>query len=73
MERYREFFEHIDQSDKVVFLGLSCGEQDYIYVKEIVRRAENIDFFWYDEGTRERFQSICNSEHSKVQINFIKW
>lgn len=44
-----------------------------IYVKEIVRRAENIDFFWYDEGARERFQSICNSEHSKVQINFIKW
>ena len=73
LERYREFFEHIDQGDKVVFLGLSCGEQDYIYVKEIVRRAENIDFFWYDEGARERFQSICNSEHSKVQINFIKW
>lgn len=73
LERYREFFEHINKSEKVVFLGLSCGDQDYIYVKEIVRRAENIDFFWYDKGARERFQSICNSENSKVQINFIKW
>lgn len=73
LERYRDFFKHINQSEKVVFLGLSCGDQDYIYVKEIVRCAEKIDFFWYDKGAMERFQDICNSENPKVQINFIKW
>lgn len=73
LERNKLFFKHINQCNKVVFLGLSCGEQDYIYVKEIVRCAENIDFFWHDKGAKERFQSICDSESSKVQINFIKW
>lgn len=73
LECNRSFFEHINQCDKVVFLGLACGEEDYIYVEEIVRRAEKIDFFWRDEGAKERFQSICDSENSKVQINFIKW
>lgn len=73
LERNRSFFKHINQCDKVVFLGLACGKQDHVYVKEIVRRAEHIDFFWRDKNAKERFQSICDSEKTKGQINFIKW
>lgn len=73
LERYMPFIENINQCDKVVFLGLSCGLQDYIYVKEIVKHTKNIDFFWHDKGAKERFQDVCDIENPEVCINYIKW
>ncbi len=72
-EYHSSFFDHVKKCDKVVFLGLSCGKQDNLYVEEIVRRAKNIDFFWYDKHARERFQSICDKVNSDSIIKYFMW
>lgn len=68
-----DFFEKINKRDRVVFLGLSCGEQDNIYVEEIIRRAKNIDFFWHDEDTLNRFYNICDKIGTGIDICDYKW
>ncbi|MDD3140390.1 MAG: AbiH family protein [Lachnospiraceae bacterium] len=73
LEYHSSFFDHVKKCDKVVFLGLSCGEQDNIYVEEIVDCAENIDFFWHDKHARERFQSICDRVNPGAIINYFMW
>lgn len=40
-----DFFEKIKACEKVVFIGLSCGKQDQIYVRNIISRAKCVDFF----------------------------
>lgn len=73
IEYYLPFFDYIKQCDKVVFLGLSCGNQDIMYVEEIVKRAKKIDFYWYKSSDADRFRSICEGVNPEVQINFIEW
>lgn len=73
MDRNQIFFKHINECGKVVFLGLSCGKQDSIYVEEIAKRAHKIDFYYYDESSKESFQRICNKVNPNIKVNFLKW
>lgn len=70
-KKYSNYFKNISNFDKVVILGLSCGEQDELYVQEIIRHSKVIDFYWHDETTRENFDSIINN--SNVRVNYYKW
>lgn len=73
LDKNISFFKHIGKCDKVVFLGLSCGKQDSIYVEEIAKRANKVDFYYYDEGSKESFQRICNKLNSNIEVNYLKW
>lgn len=66
-----EIFNGIEKYDNVVFMGLSCGEQDAIYVREIVTRAKNIDFFYYDKAAIENLDDLI--EGLAVPVRYIKW
>lgn len=73
LDKHKIFFKHINESGKVVFLGLSCGKQDSIYVEEIAKRTHNVDFYYYDESSKESFQRICNEVNPNMKVNFLKW
>lgn len=73
LDRNKIFFKHIDECDKVVFLGLSCGKQDSIYVEEIAKKAHEVDFYYYDESSKESFQRIRNKVNPNIKVNFLKW
>jgi len=69
--KYTSYFENISNFDKVVILGLSCGEQDRLYVQEIIRRAKVIDFYYYDKTSKENFDNIMHNYD--VKVNYYYW
>ena len=52
-------------------MGLSCGQQDEIYVEEIIKYASVIDFYYYDEEAKENFDAI--SGNSNIKVRYYKW
>lgn len=68
---YRYLFRQIPHYDKVVIMGLSCGEQDRMYVKEIINHASIIDFYYYDETAKSNFEDII--DRNNLTVNYYKW
>lgn len=73
LERNKMFFKHIDECEKVVFLGLSCGKQDNLYVEEIAKHAHKVDFYYYDESSKKIFQRTCDKVNPNIEVNYLKW
>ena len=71
LRRNRRIFSQIPQFDKVVIMGLSCGPQDEIYVKEIIKYSTAIDFYYYDNDARENFENILGI--STITVKYHKW
>lgn len=73
LEQHLSFFENICICEKVVFLGLSCGEQDRIYIEEVVKKNIMIDFYWHDETAKQNFKDISNNINPSLIVNYIRW
>ena len=71
LSEYAGVFSSIPLYDKVVIMGLSCGPQDSMYVREILRYAKSVDFYYYDIETRRNFESYAAEYHADV--NYIGW
>lgn len=71
LSEYAGVFSSIPLYDKVVIMGLSCGPQDSMYVREILRYAKSIDFYYYDIESRRNFESYAAEYHADV--NYIGW
>ena len=71
LRRYRQIFAQIPRFDKVVIMGLSCGPQDAMYVREIIKYASVIDFYYYDEDAKEKFDRILGN--SNITVQYYKW
>lgn len=71
LSEYAGVFSSIPLYDKVVIMGLSCGPQDSMYVREILRYAKSIDFYYYDIESRRNFESYAAEYHADV--NCIRW
>ena len=64
-------FSSIPHYDKVVIMGLSCGDQDYPYIREILKYASIIDFYYYSGKSKNDFE--CYASGSNAHINYIQW
>lgn len=71
LHTYKNVFLNIPHYDKVVFMGLSCGRQDSIYVEEILKYAKEIDFYYYKDVDRINFESYI--ANSRTHVTYIKW
>lgn len=71
LSEYASVFSSIPLYDKVVIMGLSCGLQDSMYVREILRYAKSIDFYYYDVESRRNFESYATEYYADV--NYIGW
>lgn len=71
LSEYADVFSSIPLYDKVVIMGLSCGPQDSMYVREILRYAKSIDFYYYGIESRRNFESYAAEHHADV--NYIGW
>lgn len=71
LHRYHTLFTQIPHFDKVVIMGLSCGQQDKIYIQEIIKYASVIDFYYHDNETKNNFECILGS--SNITVNYYKW
>lgn len=71
LSEYAGVFSSIPLYDKVVIMGLSCGPQDSMYVREILRYTKSIDFYYYDIESRRNFESYAAEYHADV--NYIGW
>ena len=52
-------------------MGLSCGDQDALYVQEIVNRARKIDFYYHGSTARRNFESYIDGHC--IDVKFIEW
>lgn len=68
---YKNVFSQISHYDKVTIMGLSCGEQDYIYVKEILKYAKSIEFYYHSADDKSKFEYYTLNYPGKVK--YIHW
>ena len=61
----------IPRFDKVVIMGLSCGSQGEMHVREVIKYASVIDSYYYDDNTKENFDSLL--ENSDITVQYHKW
>lgn len=71
LHKYNHIFSQIPRFDKVVIMGLSCGTQDEMYIKQIIGYASIIDFYYYDDEAKQNFENLINN--SNVDFNCFKW
>ena len=71
LRRYNHVFRMIPRFDKVVIMGLSCGDQDALYVQEIVNRARKIDFYYHGSTARKNFEAYIDGQC--IDVKFIEW
>lgn len=71
LNQYRKVFATIPEYDKVVFMGLSCGKQDALYVQEIIRHSHCIDFFYRGKDAKENMDFFVSG--TNIDINYIPW
>lgn len=69
--KYNNVFSGIPSYDKVVIMGLSCGTQDAIYVREILRYAKVVDFYYHDAQSKSKFESFTAG--CCVDVDYIYW
>ena len=71
LSEYAGVFSSIPLYDKVVIMGLSCGLQDSMYVRKILRYAKSVDFYYHDIESRRNFESYAAEYYADV--NYIGW
>lgn len=71
LRRYHHVFSQISCFDRVVIMGLSCGQQDEEYVKEIIASASVIDFYYRGSNARKNFESIFGIDC--VTVHYHEW
>ena len=71
IQKYKTIFSTIPLYNKVIFMGLSCGKQDALYVHEILKHASVIDFYYYSDDDMVRFESYAKKY--PVNVNYISW
>lgn len=71
VDTYKNVFSSIPHYGKVVIMGLSCGSQDSIYIKEILKYAANIDFYYHDTEAKSNFEVYASIY--PVNVNYISW
>lgn len=68
---YKDVFSRIPLYDKVVIMGLSCGEQDSMYVYEILKYSKDVDFYYHGSESRSNFEGYASD--SGICVNYIHW
>lgn len=71
LQGYMSSFLSIPNYEKVVIMGLSCGEQDEIYVKEIIKNSKIIDFYFHNDKAKNNLKKYIGVKN--VIVNYIKW
>lgn len=71
IHKYNEVFTTIANYDKVVIMGLSCGKQDEIYIKEIIKHAKQIVFYYHCDNDIRRFQSLISGQ--SINVKYKHW
>ncbi len=71
LQRYMNNFLSISSYEKVVIMGLSCGKQDEMYIKEIIKSSKIIDFYYRSDEAKNNFKKYVNVKN--VNVNYIKW
>ena len=71
LRRLQPVFESIEEYDRVVIMGLSCGEQDAEYVHEIISHARRIDFYYHGKAARENLEFYVSG--TDVDVTYICW
>ena len=69
--RYKPVFDSIEYYDKVVFMGLSCGEQDHAYIYEIIKHTRHIVFYYRGENARENMERLTFG--TGINVEYIPW
>lgn len=69
--KYNNVFSSIPRYDKVVIMGLSCGIQDAIYVREILKYAKFVDFYYHDDQSKSKFESFA--AECRVDVDYTYW
>ena len=69
--RHAHVFENIVNYDRVIFMGLSCGDQDSIYVQEIVKHAKQIVFYYHGDTAKENMEYFVNS--LDIPVEYMYW
>lgn len=70
-EQYKPVFDSVPTYDKVVIMGLSCGEQDKMYVYSIIGQAKVVDFYYRSDSAKERMEACVAG--TNVKVNYIHW
>lgn len=76
IDKYKDAFKSISNAYKLVFMGLSMGTQDLIYLEEIskhINKKCSIEIYYYSSNDLDRFVSITKKYFSNQQIEYIKW
>lgn len=71
LHRHYKLFVQIPKFAKVVIMGLSCGNQDELYIRKIIEYASVVDFYYYDESAKRNFENIIIN--SNINVNCYKW
>lgn len=74
VEAHKDIFDTIGDYDDVLIIGLSCGTEDEIYIKEIAKRAKHITFYHYvrDDNGLNNFELIMEKYNNK-NYKIIDW
>jgi len=71
LKKHKKLFASISAYDKVVIMGLSCGDQDAVYIQEVLRHANSVDFYFYDDTARQNMENYAAA--FAVEVNYIQW
>lgn len=71
LQRYKSSFISIPNYEKVVIMGLSCGQQDEVYIQEIIKNSSIIDFYFHNDEAKNNLNKYVDIKN--VNINYIKW
>lgn len=71
LDDYKNIFKQIPFYNKVVIMGLSCGDQDKLYICEILKYANYIEFFYHDKNDINNFERYASNYD--IHVKYIKW
>jgi hypothetical protein len=71
LQRNMSSFLSIPNYEKVVFMGLSCGQQDKLYIQEIIKNSKVIDFYYHNEKAMNNCRKYVDGKN--VNVNYIEW
>lgn len=71
IEKSNDFFENISQSERIIIMGLSCGQQDSAYISKILSYGKPVDFFYYSPSDIDNFENYLDS--FKGEIKYYSW
>lgn len=74
INKYRTWFDHFENADEVVIMGLSMGNEDAVYIREInslMKHSCKIVVYYYDG--LDKLKEKCKVLFIEKDIMFIKW